>query len=166
MKINVKKIALSGVLITVAVVGSTFSFPVGIAKCAPIQHIVNVMAGIMLGPLYAIEVAFVASCIRVISGTGTLLAFPGSMVGALLCALLYRKFPKVISAVIGEVIGTGIFGAILAYPVATLILEREAALFGFVIPFSISSIGGAAISAILIFALRRRTSLDAIANKI
>ncbi|QNU68427.1 energy coupling factor transporter S component ThiW [Ruminiclostridium herbifermentans] len=166
MKINVKMIALSGLLIAVAVVGSTFSFPVGIAKCAPVQHMVNVIAGVMLGPFYAVVVAFAASCIRVIAGTGTLLAFPGSMVGALLCGLLYRKIPKVMSAVIGEVIGTGLFGAILAYPVAAFILEREAALFGFVIPFSISSFGGAAITAILIFALKRRTSLESIANKL
>ena len=65
-------------------------------------------------------------------------------------------------AVIGEIIGTGVFGAILAYPVATLLLGREAAIFGFVIPFSVSSFCGAAISATLICALQKRLKLNSI----
>lgn len=32
---NVKKVTIAGVLVAVAVVGSTFSFPVGISRCAP-----------------------------------------------------------------------------------------------------------------------------------
>ncbi|HEY5583908.1 MAG TPA: energy coupling factor transporter S component ThiW [Ruminiclostridium sp.] len=162
MKTDVKKLALSGLLVAVAVVGSTFSFPVGVAKCAPIQHMVNVLAGVLLGPWYAVGVAFVTSCIRVMSGTGTLLAFPGSMCGALLCGLLYKKFGNIASAFLGEVIGTGIFGAILAYPIATLLLAKQAAIFAFVIPFSISSFGGATVSAIVIFALKRTRAIDAI----
>ncbi|MHB8061999.1 MAG: energy coupling factor transporter S component ThiW [Ruminiclostridium sp.] len=164
MKTNVKKLALSGLLVAVAVVGSAFSFPVGVSKCAPVQHMVNVLGGILLGPWYAVGVAFVTSCIRILSGTGTLLAFPGSMVGALLCGLLYKKFGNTVSAVIGEVIGTGIFGAILAYPIATLFLAKQAAIFGFVIPFSVSSFGGAVISAILIFTLKRTKAIAAITN--
>ncbi|MBQ1641055.1 MAG: energy coupling factor transporter S component ThiW, partial [Lachnospiraceae bacterium] len=41
-QVNVKKIALSGMFIALAVVLSTFSFPVGASKCFPIQHMVNV----------------------------------------------------------------------------------------------------------------------------
>jgi energy coupling factor transporter S component ThiW len=164
MKTNIRKLALSGLLVAVAVIGSTVSFPVGVSKCAPVQHMVNVLGGILLGPWYAVGVAFVTSCIRIISGTGTPLAFPGSMVGALLCGLLYKKFGNTVSAVIGEVIGTGIFGAILAYPIATLFLAKQAAIFGFVIPFTVSSFGGAAISAILIYTLKRTKAIAAITN--
>ncbi len=166
MKTNVKKLALAGLLVAVAVVGSTFYFPVGAAKCMPVMHMVNVLGGVLLGPWYAVAIAFVTSCIRLIAGTGTLLAFPGSMVGALLCGFLYKKFNNTVSAFLGEVIGTGFIGAILAYPAATLFLDRQAALFGFVIPFSISSIGGAAFSAVLIIALKRTKALDAITNKL
>lgn len=49
-------------------------------------------------------------------------------------------------------IGTG---SLLAFPVATLIMSKEAALFGFVIPFGISSFAGAVISVVLIFALKK-----------
>lgn len=162
MKTNVRKLALSGLLVAVAVVGSTFYFPVGVSKCMPVMHMVNVLGAVLLGPWYAVGVAFVTSCIRLISGTGTLLAFPGSMVGALLSGLLYKKFGNTVSAFLGEVIGTGIIGAVLAYPVATLFLSKQAAVFGFVLPFSISSIGGAAISAVLVMALKRTRAIDAI----
>ena len=41
------------------------------------------------------------------------------MVGALLAGILYKRIlRKPIMAVIGEVIGTGILGALLAYPIA------------------------------------------------
>ncbi|HEX2926143.1 MAG TPA: energy coupling factor transporter S component ThiW [Ruminiclostridium sp.] len=159
MKTNVKKLALSGLLVAVAVIGSTFSFPVGVAKCAPVQHMVNVLGGILLGPWYAVGVAFATSCIRILAGTGTFLAFPGSMCGALLCGLLYKKFGNMVSAFLGEVVGTGIIGAILAYPVATLFLSKKAAIFGFVIPFSVSSVGGAAISILLVYALKRTRAI-------
>ena len=39
---NVKKVTIAGVLVAVAVVGSTFSFPVGISRCAPVQHMINI----------------------------------------------------------------------------------------------------------------------------
>ncbi|MDF2986624.1 MAG: thiW protein [Eubacterium sp.] len=164
MKTNVKKLSLAGLLVAVAVVGSTFYFPVGVSKCMPVMHMVNVLGGVLLGPWYAVGIAFVTSCIRLIAGTGTLLAFPGSMAGALLCGLLYRKFGNTVSAFLGEVIGTGIIGAVLAYPVATLFLAKQAALYGFILPFSISSIGGAAISSVLIIALKRTKAIDAITN--
>ena len=47
---NTKKLALAGLLCAVAVVGSMFSFPVFGSKCAPVQHMVNVVSGVLLGP--------------------------------------------------------------------------------------------------------------------
>lgn len=160
MKTNVRKLALAGLLVAVAVVGSTFYFPVGVAKCMPVMHLVNVLGAVLLGPWYAVGVAFVTSCIRVFAGTGTLLAFPGSMAGALLSALLYKKFGNTVSAFLGEIIGTGLIGAVLAFPVAAFILSKQVALFGFVIPFSISSIGGAAIAAVVVIALKRTKAVN------
>ena len=39
----VKTLALASVLTAVAVVGSAFSFPVFGSKCAPVQHMVNIL---------------------------------------------------------------------------------------------------------------------------
>ena len=40
---NIRKLALTGIFAAIAVVGSTFSFPVFGSKCAPVQHLVNVL---------------------------------------------------------------------------------------------------------------------------
>lgn len=56
MKTNTRKIALAGVLCAVAVVGSMFSFPVFGSKCAPVQHMVNVLCAVLLGPWYGVAV--------------------------------------------------------------------------------------------------------------
>lgn len=145
-KSKAQKIALSGVLICISVIFGTFSIPIGVAKISPIQHFVNVVGAITLGPIYALSNAFIGSLIRNIMGTGSLLAFPGSMIGALLAGILYKRFKKTGMAVIGEVIGTGIIGALLAYPIASIILGKQVALFVYVIPFTLSCSAGAAIA--------------------
>ena len=119
MKRNlVIRLTLAGLLVAIAVVGSLLSFPVFGSKCAPVQHMVNVVAGILLGPWYALGVGFLAALIRNLTGLGSLLAFPGSMVGALLCGLVWKYTKKLLPALLGEVIGTGVLGGLLAYPIA------------------------------------------------
>ena len=138
-----RKAALSGLLIAIAVVFGTFSIPIFGAKMSPVQHFINVVSAVLLGPGYAVGNAFIASLLRNILGTGSLLAFPGSMAGAFLSGLLFSRFRKLEMALAGEVIGTGILGALLAYPVAALLMGKESAVFVYVIPFLISCTGGA-----------------------
>ena len=152
---QLKKLCTAGILTALAVVCSAFYIPVGASKCFPIQHMVNVIAGVMLGPVYACAMAFVTSLIRVLTGTGSLLAFPGSMIGAFCCGLMYHFTKKLPFAYLGELIGTGILGALAAYPVAVLLMNKEAALFAYVIPFMVSSFGGATISIFAMGALSR-----------
>lgn len=90
-KVNTKKLATASILCAVAVVGSLFSFPVFGSKCAPVQHMVNIICAVLLGPAYGVGAAFVASLIRNLLGLGSLMAFPGSMFGALLCGLVYKR---------------------------------------------------------------------------
>ena len=144
-----RKLALAGLLTAGAVVGGMFSIPLGAAKCSPVQHMVNVIAAILLGPGYAVGSAFTASIIRNLIGTGSLLAFPGSMVGALLAGLLYRKTHHLAGAFVGEVVGTGILGAMLSYPVATLLMGKSAALFAFVPAFMINTVAGSIVAVLV-----------------
>ena len=58
-----------------------FSFPVLASRCSPVQHMVNILCAVFLGPWYGFAAAFLASLLRNLLGLGTLLAFPGSMVG-------------------------------------------------------------------------------------
>ena len=85
-----RKLTLAGILAAMAVLGGVFSFPVLGSRCAPVQHLVNILAAVFLGPVWAVGVAFAASLLRNIAGLGSLMAFPGSMIGALLCGLAYH----------------------------------------------------------------------------
>lgn len=161
MKYDVRKLALAGVLIALGVVLSPYHIPIGAAKCYPWQHLINVISAIILGPAYAVLNAVIISTLRNIFGMGTLLAFPGSIFGALLAALMFRRFANTYLAALGEVVGTGIIGAVVACPVGILLMGKQAAIFGFVIPFIISSFTGALI-AVLLFEL---TSLKKIVMK-
>ena len=158
--LSVKKLALAGMLCALCVVGSVFSFPMFGSKCAPIQHMVNVLAAVLLGPWWGVGIAFIASLIRNIMGTGTLLAFPGSMVGALCCGLVFSKTRKYLPTYAAEVLGTGVLGGILAYPIAIGFMGKEAALFTYVIPFLVSTLGGTVIAAILIAVLAKTHALN------
>ena len=91
---SIRKLTIAAMLVAVAVVGSLFSIPMFGSKCSPVQHMVNVLGAVFLGPGYAFGMAFVASLLRNLLGLGTLLAFPGSMIGALLCGLLYKAWPR------------------------------------------------------------------------
>ena len=148
------KMVLTAIFAAVAVVGSTFSVPVFGSKCAPIQHLVNVLCAVLLGPWWGLAAAFIASLVRNLTGLGTPLAFPGSMCGALLAGLLYKRFKALPAACIGEVFGTAVIGGLLAYPIAAFVMGNTgAALFTFVVPFLISTAGGTLIAAIVLAAL-------------
>ena len=153
-----KKLCLAGILCAVAVVGSLFSFPVLGSRCAPVQHTVNILCAVVLGPWYGVLVAFCASLIRNLLGLGSLMAFPGSMLGALLCGIAYWKTKNVPLTLVAEVLGTGILGGLCAWPVAILFMGKSAgdvAFYAYIVPFLISTVGGAIISAFLIAALQK-----------
>ena len=93
MKTNLstKKIALAGVFTALAVVGSFISFPVAGSKCAPGTAYGQHSGCCHLRPLLGIGIAFIASLLRNLLALGSLMAFPGSMVGALCCGLVYHS---------------------------------------------------------------------------
>ena len=158
--VNVKKLALAGILVAVGIVCSPLSIPVGASKCAPVQHFINILGGVFLGPGYAVGMAFVTSLLRNLMGTGTLLAFPGSMCGAFLCGMLYKYGKHLPFAYLGELFGTSVIGGLLSYPIATLIMGSESAVFGFVFPFFVSSCGGTIIAVILVTAMKKMKVFD------
>ena len=151
-----KRVALAVILAAVAVAFSPIFIPVGISKCFPAQAMVNVLAGVMLGPLYAVCIAAVAGIIRNILGLGTLLAFPGGMIGAFLAGLAYKVSKNMYLAGAGEVIGTGFLGALAsAAIVAPVFMGKTMALATLIIAFSVSSLGGTIIALIALHLLRK-----------
>lgn len=146
---KVTKLCLAGVLIAMGVVLSTFYIPIGSSKCFPMQHFINVVSAVLLGPWYAIVNAFVISLLRNLLGLGSVLAFPGSMIGAFIAGIAYEATKKHRIAILGELFGTGILGALLAAPMAVLLLGKDAGFFFFVVPFFLSSLVGSLIAFIL-----------------
>ena len=166
---NVHKLALAGIFCAIAVVGSLFSFPMFGSKCAPIQHMVNILCAVLLGPWYGIAVAFVASLIRNLTGLGSLMAFPGSMFGALLCGLVYAKTKNIFATMVGEVFGTSILGGLCAYPVAIFLMGKSAgdiAFYAYIVPFLISTAVGSIIAGVLVYSLQRSGALRSMQNSL
>ncbi len=150
------RVALSVVLAALAVALAPFSIPVGIARLFPGQHMVNVLAAVLVGPWWGLGVAFTASLVRNVLGLGTPLAFPGSMVGVLLAGLAFRATRNVLFAAVGEVIGTGLIGAVVgALLVAPYIMDSTMAVGALIVPFLLSSIAGAALGVLGVQILRR-----------
>ena len=158
---SVKKLAVAAILVAVAVVGSMFSFPVLASRCSPVQHMVNILCAVFLGPWYGFSAAFLASLLRNLLGLGSLLAFPGSMVGALLCGLMYHKTRSLLATCGAEVFGTGVLGGLAAWPVAVFLLGKTAAVYAYIGPFLVSTAGGAIIAGAVLFALKRSGGLNA-----
>ncbi len=157
-----QKLCLAAVLCAVAVAGSLLSFPIAGSKCAPVQHMVNILCAVFLGPGYGVGAAFGASLIRNLLGLGSPMAFPGSMCGALLCALAYWKTKNIPLTLLAEVLGTAVLGGLCAYPVAVLALGQSAgeiAFYAYIIPFFISTAAGAALSGVILGALSRSGAL-------
>lgn len=150
-----RKMVIMTMFVAIAVAGSTFvSFPAGIARAYPVQHAVNVIAAIMLGPVPAVIIAFVTGLVRILTGTGSLLAFPGGMIGALLAGILYKQFGKTWLAAVGEVIGTGVIASLIAVPYAKILMGTTMTAFFFVPPFLVSSVSGAVLGLVLVVRLQ------------
>lgn len=170
--INIKKLTLTALIAAITSISSSLIYiPIGFAKIFPIQHLANLLSAVLLGPLYAVMQAFLSSTIRNMLGTGSVFAYPGSMIGAFLAAITYSITKKVSLSALGEIIGTGVLGAMATYPISILLLGKEATLFGLIPAFTISSVTGALMGYGLLNLLIRNkviiinNSLEDISNK-
>ncbi|MFD1126528.1 energy coupling factor transporter S component ThiW [Lentilactobacillus raoultii] len=151
------KMILTALLSALGVVGgSLFEFTIGVAKVAPMQHLINLISGVLVGPWWAVTQAFMTSLIRNILGTGTVLAFPGSMIGAFCVGWLFQKTKSLLMAALGELIGTGILGAIVAYPVAKWLMGTNGALWLFVPSFFLSALVGVVAGYVILLSMWRQ----------
>lgn len=161
-----KNITYSALLTAIGVItGNIIYIPVGASKCFPIQHLINVLSAIILGPFYGVAIAFCISTIRIAMGTGTILAYPGSMIGAFLAGMMFKYTKKDYLTVLAEIFGTGIIGGIVAYPFAAYMLGKHVALFFYVVPFLISTTGGSIIALVVIRALNVAKKLSTVTDK-
>lgn len=121
---------------------SSFAGPVGASRGFPFQHVINAVAGVLLGPWWAAGSALVTATLRFSVGTGSLFAFPGILFGALAVGFSYR-FVRRDEAALFEPVGTVLLGA------------AGGGLIVMMAAFALSSIPGALIGYMVLKALRR-----------
>jgi len=169
MRVSIR-ISLIAFLSALGVVLSPFWFPVLTSKAFPAQHLINSLAGVILGPVDAAIIAIIVGVIRNNLGLGTVYAFPGGIPGGVVVgifhSLLRRRFGESISrkvAVFTEPIGTVLVGATLSiYVVAPWINDvgmiNKVASLGLIpiyLGWFISSISGVLIALFVIAALEK-----------
>jgi energy-coupling factor transport system ATP-binding protein len=158
---STRAVAYAVVLAAMAAALGQFSVPVDAAKVAPAQHMVNIMAAVLLGPWWATLIAFVAAVIRISTGTGTPFAFPGGMIGALLAGVAWRATGRLRFAAAGEIIGTGILAAAVAvWIVAPAITTKPISVVFMFSSFLASTLLGTTIGVAALLALREADVVD------
>jgi energy-coupling factor transport system ATP-binding protein len=157
MQTNTRHVAYAVVLVAIGVALAPFtSLPIGIARVNPTQHFVNIIAAVLLGPWWAVGIAAIISIIRNALGVGTVLAFPGSMIGAFLAGYLYRYTRNLYLGALGEIVGTGIIAALVsALLVAPVFMQQETAIAALVASFLGSTILGTVLGILALRLLAR-----------
>lgn len=132
---NSKKILKMIVLSMLVALGVVISPILRVEGMCPMAHFINIVAAVFMGPWYALLCAILIGIIRMVTMAIPPLALTGAIFGAFLSGVFYRASKgKLIFAVIGEVIGTGIIGAIVSYPVMSILWGKEGITWLFYVP--------------------------------
>src|SRR5699024_11958810 len=110
---------------------------------------VNLMAAVLLVPGRAVIIAGMLALSRNMLGLGTLLAFPGGMIGAFVAGYFYKNFKKVGWAALGAAIGTGLIGSLFSVPFAKVLMGSSVGALFFMPSFLTRSMTGALIAWIM-----------------
>lgn len=165
-------IALSVGLAALGVALSPVQIPIGPIRAYPFQAMVNVLAGVLVGPAYGVLVAVVISILRNAIGTGTFFALPGSIFGVFLVGYWYHHVRRTDHAAWLEIVGTVCIGAPVAYYLSASLIKPimiagfmrlgafpgmlgVTGLLGLWLAFAIGSVPGAVIGYIILKAVRR-----------
>ena len=131
-KQNITRITFMGMMIALGVIISPI---LRVEGMCPMAHLINVTCAVFLGPYYAFLCALIIGILRMIFMGIPPLALTGAVFGAFLSGVFYRMSKgKILMAVIGEIIGTGIIGALASYPVMTLLWGKEGLSWLFYVP--------------------------------
>jgi len=151
---NLKKNVLLAMFVALGVVISPI---LRVEGCCPMQHFINITCAVILGPGYALGCAVMIALIRMTLMGIPPLALTGAVFGAGLSGLFYRwSKEKIIFAVLGEVIGTGIIGSIVSYPVMAYLMGRSGLTLFFYVPsFLLGTFIGGTIAFFFLGVLKR-----------
>lgn len=130
----------------------------------PMAHFINIVCSVFMGPWYSLLCATLIGIIRMITMGIPPIALTGAIFGAFLSGVFYRLSKgRIIFAVLGEIIGTGIIGAIVSYPVMTFLWGKEGLSWLFYVP---SFICGTLIGGSIAYVFLRKFAANGMLAKI
>lgn len=164
-KSNLLKLVVLAMLVALGVVISPL---LRIEGMCPMAHFINIVCAVLLGPWYALLCAAMIGILRMVLMGIPPLALTGAVFGAVLSGMLYRiTNGKLIFAVLGEIIGTGIIGAIVSYPVMTLLYGKTGLTWLFYVPLFVSgTLIGGTIAYFFLITLRKNGMLKTIQQRL
>lgn len=135
---------------------------------APTAHFVNIVCSVFLGPWYSLLNGLITAFLRMSFLGIPPLAITGQVFGAVLSGIFYRKSKgSLLAAVIGEIIGTGVIGALVSYPVMKLFYGTGDITWYFYLPsFIIATILGGSVALIFLKTLQKSKVLYTIQKKL
>lgn len=162
---NILRMVTMAMLVAIGVVISPL---LRVEGMCPMAHLINITAAVLLGPVDALLVAVMIGVIRMSVMGIPPLALTGAVFGATLSGILYKASKgKIWAAVIGEIIGTGVIGAIVSYPVMAFICGREGLGWLFYVPsFICGTLIGGSIAFIFLYQLQRAGVLSDIQRRL
>lgn len=130
----------------------------------PMAHLINITVSVLMGPWYSLLCAVMIGVIRMLFMGIPPLALTGSCLRCVSLRQFSTGYPvESCFCLAGEIIGTGIIGAIVSYPVMTYLVGRTGLTWMFYVPSFIGgTLIGGAIAYVFLKALSRSHMLGQI----
>ena len=129
---NLLKMIVLSMLIALGVVISPI---LRVEGMCPMAHFINIVCSVLMGPWYSLLCATLIGIIRMLMMGIPPIALTGAVFGAFLSGVFYRMSKgNILFAVVGEVFGTGVIGAIASYPVMSVLWGKEGLSWLFYVP--------------------------------
>ena len=161
---NSKSLLKMIVLAMLIAIGVVISPILRVEGMCPMAHFINIVCSVFLGPWHSLLCATLIGIIRMATMGIPPIALTGAIFGAFLSGVFYRLSKgRIIFAVLGEIIGTGIIGAIMSYPVMTFLWGKEGLSWLFYVP---SFICGTLIGGSIAYVFLRKFAANGMLAKI
>lgn len=154
---NSKRLLKMVVLSMLVALGVVISPILRFEGMCPMAHFINIVCSVLLGPWYSLLCAVLIGIIRMVLMGIPPLALTGAVFGAFLSGVFYRASKgNLMFAVLGEIIGTGLIGAVISYPVMTILWGKEGLTWMFYVPsFTCGTLIGGSIAFVFLKHLSR-----------